>query len=87
VSPFLTLERRLERPLSLRSDTSKVPSLAVLPVNESTMLSDSVVPDDDSLVLPLDASLEIGALCQMGVQEVENGVGFLLFQSDNITSD
>lgn len=64
-----------------------MPPLAVLPIDESTVLSDSVVPDDDGLVLPLDASLEVGALCQMGVQEVEDGVGLLLLQSDDITGD
>lgn len=64
-----------------------MPPLAVFPVDESTVLSDSVVPDDDGLVLPLDASLEVGALCQMVVQELENGVGFLLLHPNNIASD
>lgn len=87
MSPPLALEGRLVWPLRLRSNTGKVSPLAVLPVNESAVLSDSVVPDDDGLVLPLNARLEVGALCQMVVQELENGVGFLLLHSNNITSD
>lgn len=87
MSPPLALEWRLVWPLCLGSNTGKVSPLAILPVNESAVLSDSVVPDDDGLILPLNTSLEVGTLRQMVVQELENGIGFLLLHSNNITSD
>lgn len=82
-----TLKRSLEWLLCLGGDASKMSPLAVLPIHKSTVLGDSVVPDNNSLVLPLDACLEVGSQCQMVVQELEKGVGLFLLQANNVTSD
>jgi hypothetical protein len=62
-------ERCLNWRLSLWCDTSQMPSLSTLPVNESGVKSDSVVPYYHRLFRPFDASLEIGAIGNMVVQE------------------
>lgn len=42
------------------------------------MLSDSVIPDDNGAFFPLDAGLEVGAVGQVVVEELEDGVGLFL---------
>lgn len=49
-------------------------TLAVLPVDNGTVLRDAVVPDDDGSFFPLDASLEVRAVRQVLVEEVEDCV-------------
>lgn len=83
----LTLKGGLIGPLSLGRDAGEMPSLARLPVDEGSVLDGSVVPDDDGLFLPLDAGVEVGAPGDVLVEEVEDGVGFLLFEADNVTGD
>ncbi len=48
------------------------------------MLCNTVVPDDDGALLPLDAGLEVGSVCEMVVEELEQCVRLLLLQADNI---
>jgi len=83
----LTLVRSLIRPLRLGGDSGQMPALAVLPVDESRVLGDAVVPDDDSALLPLDADLEVGAVGEVVVQELEDGVRLLLLEADDVTGD
>lgn len=67
-------EWRLVRSLSLRRDASQMSPLPVLPVNQGRVLRDPVVPDNDGAGLPLDAGLEIGAVREVIVEELEEGV-------------
>lgn len=83
----LTLEWRLIRSFSLGCDASKVSSLARLPVKNRSVLNCSVVPNHDSPCLPLDASVEVCAPCNMLVKEVEDGVGFFFLETDDASCD
>lgn len=85
--PSLTLERRLEWPLGLRGDAREVAALAVLPVNKRRVLGDAVVPDHDGALLPLDAHLEVGAVGEVVVQELEERFGLLLLEADDVAGD
>jgi hypothetical protein len=64
-----------------------MPSLARLPVDKGSVLNGSVVPDDDGLLLPLDAGVEVGAPGDVLVEEVEDGVGLFLLEADNVAGD
>lgn len=62
-------------------------ALAILPVDQGRVLRHPVVPDDHRPGLPLDAGLEVGSECEVVVQELEEGVGFLLLETDNLSGD
>lgn len=64
-----------------------MPPLAVLPVNQRRVLRDAVVPDHDGAGLPLDARLEVGAVREVVVQELEEGVRLLLLEADDVAGD
>jgi len=64
-----------------------VPPLAGGPVDDGGVLRHAVVPDHDSALLPLDTNLEVGAPGEVVVEEVEDGIGFLLLEANNVTSD
>lgn len=64
-----------------------MPALAALPVHQGRVLRHPVVPDDNGALLPLDAGLEVGTVGQMVVQELEEGIGLLLLEADDVTSD
>ena len=83
----LTLEGRLVRPLSLRRDSGKMPSLATLPVHQRSVLHCSVVPGHDSTSSPLDSGVEVCAPGDVLVEEVEDGIGFLLLEADDVAGD
>lgn len=83
----LTLKRSLEGSLGLRCDTGQVASLSRLPVDQSSVLSYTVVPNNDCVGLPLDTYVEVGTPAKMLVEEVEDGVGFFLLEADDIASD
>ena len=51
------------------------------------MLGDTVVPNDDSALLPLDARLEVGTVCKVIIQELEDRLGLLLLQANNVAGD
>ena len=51
------------------------------------MLRDAVVPNHDGAGLPLDAGLEVSALGEVGVEEVEEGVGLFLLEADDLAGD
>jgi hypothetical protein len=80
-STNLALKWSFERRLSLRRNSSKMPPRSIFPVKESGVGRNSVVPDHDCSWSPLHASLEILALREMVVQEVEKVVTLLLFVS------
>jgi hypothetical protein len=83
----LTLEWRLIRSLSLGRDASKMSSLTRVPVKNRSVLNCSVIPNHDSPFLPLDASVEVCAPCNMLEKEVEDGVGFFFLETDNVSCD
>jgi len=85
--PRSCLERRLIWPLGLRRDTRKVPPLPILPVHQSRVLRHPVVPDHDGPFFPLDPSLEVGAVREVVVQELEEGVGLFLLEADDLAGD
>lgn len=64
-----------------------MPALTVRPVEDSRVLRDPVVPNHDGALLPLDACLEVGAVGQVVVQELEQRVGLFAFQADNVAGD
>lgn len=80
-------KRRLIRPLSLRRDSSQMPSLATLPVNNCTVLGDTIIPNNNSTGFPANASLDVCAVRQVVIQELENRVGLFLLQADNVTGN
>jgi hypothetical protein len=49
-------------------------ALTRLPVNDSSVLGQTVIPDDDGRLFPLDASLEVCAPCDVLVEEVQDGI-------------
>lgn len=61
--------------------------LTILPVDEGRVLGHAVVPDDNGALLPLDTGLEVGSIGQMVVEELEDGVRFLLLHAYNFTGD
>lgn len=79
----LTLKRSLIRALRLRRNAGKMPSLARFPVHNGSVLDNSVIPDDDRSLLPLDASVEVCAPSDVLVEKVEDGVRLFLFETDN----
>lgn len=83
----LTLERSFVRSLSLGCDSGKMPSLTRLPVHQGGVLDNSVIPDHDGTLSPLDTSVEVGSPGDVLVEEVEDGVGFLLLETDNLAGD
>ena len=61
-SHHLPGEGSLVRPLSLRRDAGKMPTLTALPIDQGAVLRDSVVPEDDGACLPPNAGLEVGTV-------------------------
>ena len=51
------------------------------------MLRHAVIPDDYGTLVPLDAGLEVSALGEVGVEEVEGGVGLFLLEADDLAGD
>jgi hypothetical protein len=64
-----------------------VPPLPVLPVDERRVLRHAVVPHHHGPLLPLDARLEVGAVREVVVQELEDCVRLLLFEADDVAGD
>lgn len=83
----LLLEWSLKWRLSLWRDAGQVAALAILPINESRVQSHAVIPDDNGLLGPLDAGLEVGAVGDVVVEELEEVVGLLLLEADDIAGD
>lgn len=82
---LLRLEGCLERPLSLGRNASQMPPLTALPIYQGRVLRHTVVPDNNGALLPLHAGLEISAVGEMVVQELEQSIGLLLLEADNVT--
>ena len=61
--------------------------LPILPVNQRRMLRHPVIPHHDSSLGPLDAGLKVRAVGQMIIKELEQGVGFFLFEADDFAGD
>lgn len=61
--------------------------VAALPVDEGRVLCDAVVPDHDGSLLPLDAGLEVSAEGDVVVQELEDSLGLLVLQADDVPGD
>lgn len=64
-----------------------MPTLPILPVNERSVASDSVVPDDDSALGPLHTRLEVCSKSDVVVEEFQEEIGLFLFESDDVTGD
>lgn len=62
-------------------------SLTRLPVNKSSVQRNSVIPNHNSSLSPLDAGMEVGAPGDVLVQEVEDGVGLLLLEANDLAGD
>jgi len=62
-------------------------ALPVRPVDQRRVLRYTVVPDDDGALLPLDARLEVGAIREVVVQELEDRVRLFLFEAYNVAGD
>lgn len=61
--------------------------LPVLPVDQRRVLRDAVVPHHDRALLPLDARLEVGAVREVVVQELEQRVRLFLLEADDVAGD
>lgn len=57
---------------------------AILPINQRRVRGDAVVPDDDGVGLPLDTAVQVLAVGQMVVQELEQVVALLLLEADDV---
>lgn len=64
----------LVRDLRLRCNPRQMPALASLPVHNSAMLGNAVIPDNHGAFLPLDSGLKVGAICKVIIEELENGI-------------
>lgn len=62
-------------------------TLTRLPVYQGCVLNESVIPDDDGALLPLDTNMEIGTPSDVLVQEIEDGVGLFLFEANDFASN
>lgn len=58
-----------------------MPSLPILPVHQGRVLSHSVVPYNNCALLPLDPSLEVSAIGQVVVQELQERIRLFLLQA------
>lgn len=61
--------------------------LSVLPVQNSRVTSDPVVPHDDSLFLPLHPRLEVRTKSDMVEQELQQKVALLLLEANDPPSE
>lgn len=82
-----TLIRSLKRPFRLGRQSRQMSPLGILPVDQRRVLGNSVVPNDNGAFLPLDTGLEVGAVGEMVVEELEEDVGLLLLEADDVTGD
>lgn len=73
--------------LGLRRDPCQVPSFARHPIHDSRMRRDSVVPNNDRLRRPADASLVVNAATDVIEQELEQILAFLLLQAIDAARD
>lgn len=78
---------RLKRPLRLRRDARQMPPLPVLPVNQRRVLRHAIVPHHHRPLLPLDARLEVRAVREVVVQELEDRIRLLLLEPDNVAGN
>lgn len=71
----------------LRSDTSNMASLTIVPVHQSGMCSHTVIPHHHGPGLPLHACLDIGREGNMVIKELQKIVAFLLLEADNVSGE
>lgn len=83
----MSCERCLIRRLSLRRNSRQMSSRTIFPVQECRVRSHPVVPHDNCPRCPLDASLEVLALRNMVVQEVEEEVTLLFLVADDAAAE
>jgi hypothetical protein len=81
------LIRRLKRRLGLRRDPRQMPPRTRVPIQQRRMRSDAIIPHDHRTRRPLHPSLEILALRDVVVQEVEQEVAFLFFVPHDATTE
>ena len=55
-------------------------------VKNSRVCSDSIVPDDNIAFAPSDLDLGIDLVCDLSVEEVENVIGFVLREWNNVVA-
>lgn len=77
----------LVRDLSLRGDSGQVSALTVFPVDNGAVLGNTVVPNDNCALLPLDTSLEVGAQGNVVVEELKDGIGLFLLETNDLTGE
>lgn len=51
------------------------------------MLCNTIVPNDDGALLPLDPRLEVGSVGEVVVEEFEQGVRLLLLETNNVAGN
>ena len=64
-----------------------MPSSTAAPVEQSGVLRDTIVPDNNGTFLPLDADVEVDTPRYMLVEEFEQCVRFLFLQANNLAGD
>lgn len=62
-------------------------SLTRLPVDNSSVQRNSVIPNHNGALSPLDSGVEVGAPGDVLVQEVQDGIGLLLLETNDLASD
>lgn len=61
--------------------------LPSLPINQGRVLSHSVVPHNDCALLPLDPGLEVSAVRQVVIQELQKRIRLFLLQANDFSGD
>jgi hypothetical protein len=79
--------RSLKRRLGLGCNSSQVPPLATLPINECRMQSHAIVPHYNCFFSPFHPCLKIGPVSNVVVEESEQRIAFFLFITDNVSGD
>lgn len=77
----------LVRHLGLGSVSVGMSSSSVRPVEQSSVRGSSVVPDNHRAVFPSGSNVEVGALGDDLVQEVENQIRLLLLETDDVSGE
>lgn len=81
MDPSIRRKLRLKRPLSPRSQPRKMSSTTILPIQNCRVRSNSVIPNHHCTLLPLHSRMHICAKRDVLIQEVEEVVGFFLFET------
>jgi hypothetical protein len=64
-----------------------MPPLATLQVGKTRVLGGTIVPNDNSTLLPFHANMEVSAVREVVVQELQDRVGLFFLKTYDIASD